>query len=61
MRISLFLLRQCSDQRVDVPVSNRADGTSPVEADPLFVKMSFNVALMADHHASHHETYIAVS
>jgi hypothetical protein len=33
----------------------------PVEADPLFVKMSFNVALMADHHASHHETYIAVS
>jgi hypothetical protein len=39
MRISLFLLRQCSDQRVDVPVSNRADGTSPVEVDPLFVKM----------------------
>ena len=51
MRMNVFLLRQCSDQRVDVPVSNRADGTSPVEADPLFVKMSFNVALMADHHA----------
>jgi hypothetical protein len=47
--MKLFILGQCGDQRVEVTVSTGPTILPPVEADLLFVKRSFNVALMAVH------------
>ena len=58
MRMRLFLLGPYSDEWVEVPGSFlQADDTPPpIKVGPLFAKRSFNVALIAAHHASHYKT-----
>jgi hypothetical protein len=54
----LFLLGQCSDQRVEGAIFFMEDDTPPpLEADPLFAKRSFKVASIVALHAENH-TYI---
>jgi hypothetical protein len=50
----LFLLGQCDDQRVEGIVSYRVDDTPLHSKLTLYANRSINVALMAVHHAEHH-------